>query len=301
MLGRRQIREKVVESVYSYFQNPIKQDVLEKNMFAGIEKIYHLYIYELNFLVALKELAEHQMDIHKNKFLKTDEDLNPNRKFIKNQVIRQLEENAERLDFTSRHKELRWDMHDDLLVKTFQRITSGKRYQDFMKDENLSFEEDQKFIGKLFLRYIAENDDFLSRVEDMELTWSDDFHIANTMVQKTIGFLREDTESRTLIKMMKDDEDRKFAGQLLFESLNHWEENEKKLESKLENWDLERISLMDKIILICGIAELDAFRLTPSRIIINEYIEISKAFSTDRSNIFINGILDKYIKDTNRI
>jgi len=301
MLGRRQIREKVVETVYSYYQNPIKFDVLEKNMFSGIEKIYNLYIFQLNFLVGLKDLAENQMEIGKNKYFKTDSDVNPNQKFINNQVLKKLEENPERLYFTGQHKDLKWDLHDDMLVKTFQRMTAGKRYQDFMKEDGYSFEDDQKFIGKLFLRYIAENEDFHDYISDRELTWSDDIHIANSMVQKTIGFLKENEESRTLIKMVKDDEDKNFAGKLLRDTLNNWEANEKKLSERLENWDLERIALMDKVILTIAISELDNFPFTPSRVIINEYIEIAKVFATDRSNIFINGILDKYCKDLNRI
>lgn len=301
MLGRRQIREKVVETVYSYYQNPIKFDVLEKNMFSGIEKIYNLYIFQLNFLVGLKDLAENQMEIGKNKYFKTDSDVNPNQKFINNQVLKKLEENPERLYFTGQHKDLKWDLHDDMLVKTFQRMTAGKRYQDFMKEDGYSFEDDQKFIGKLFLRYIAENEDFHDYISDRELTWSGDIHIANSMVQKTIGFLKENEESRTLIKMVKDDEDKNFAGKLLRDTLNNWEANEKKLSERLENWDLERIALMDKVILTTAISELDNFPFTPSRVIINEYIEIAKVFATDRSNIFINGILDKYCKDLNRI
>ena len=300
MLGRRQIREKVVEAVYSYYQNPVKADVLEKNMFSQIEKIYHLYIYQLNFLVALKALAEKQIEIGKNKYIKTEDNLNPNQKFINNKVLNMLEENTERLSFTSKHQELKWELHDELLVKTFQRMTAGKRYQDFMKEAGNSFEEDQKFIGKLFLRYIAENEDFHDHVEGLELSWADDFHISNSMIQKTIGFFKENEPSHTLIKMIKDEDDREFARKLLKQTLNHWEETEKKLEGRLENWDIERISLIDKIILVTAICELDFFPLTPGRVIINEYIEISKVFSTDRSNIFINGILDKYTKDFNR-
>ena len=103
-----------------------------------------------------------------------------------------------------------------------------------------------------------------------------------------------------MIKMIKDEEDRNFALKLLNETLNHWEETEKKIEERLENWDLDRISLMDKIILATAISELDYFPLTPARIIINEYIEIAKAFATDKSQIFVNGILDRYIKSNNR-
>ena len=269
-------------------------------MFSEIEKIYHLYIYQLNFLVALKNLAERQIEIGKNKYLKTESEINPNQKFINNQILNKIEENEERLSFTSKHQELKWDQHDDLLVKTFQRMTAGKRYQDFMKEDGYSFEEDQKFIGKLFLRYIAENEDFHEHLEEKEMSWADDFHISNSMIQKTIGYFKEDEPSHTLIRMIKDDEDREFAAKLLRQTLNHWEESEKKLEDKLENWDMDRISLMDKIIIIAAISEIDYFPLTPGRVIINEYIEISKVFSTDRSNIFINGILDKYTKEINR-
>lgn len=300
MLGRRQIREKVVETLYSYHQNPINYDVLEKNMFSEIDKIYHLYIYQLNFLVALKDLAEQQIEIGKNKFIKTDSDLHPNQKFINNQVLRKLEANEELLNFNSKHKELQWELHDDLLVKTFQRMTAGKRYQDFMKEEAYSFEEDQKFIGKLFLRYIAENEDFHDRAEEMEISWANDLHIANSMIQKTIGFLKEDLPSKTLIKMIKDQDDAEFARKLLRDSLNHWEETEKKLEERLVNWELERVSLIDRIVIIAALSELDYFPLTPSRVIINEYIEISKVFSTEKSSIFVNGVLDKYTKDINR-
>lgn len=300
MLGRRQIREKVVETLYSYHQNPIKFDVLEKQMFSGIEKIYHLYVYQLNFLVALKDLAELQIEIGKNKFLKSEQELNPNQKFTKNQILIQLDENTERRSFTSKYKDLKWDLHDELLVKTFQRMTAGKRYQDFMKETEISFEEDQKFIGKLFLRYVAENDDFHSRLEDKEIGWTDDLHIANSMVQKTLGFLKNGKESNTLLQMLKDDEDRDFASKLLRSTLNQWETLENKLKDKLQNWDLERVALMDKIILMTAISELDNFPFTPSKVIINEYIEIAKVFATDKSNIFVNGILDKYTKDNNR-
>ncbi len=301
MLGRRQIREKVVEALYSYQQNPIKYDVLEKNLFSDIEKIYHLYIYQLNFLVALKELAEQQIEIGKNKFIKSEQDINPNQKFINNQILKKIEDNTERLSFNSKVQNLKWDLHDDLLVKTFQRMSAGKRYQDFMKEEGYSFEEDQKFIGKLFLRYIAENEDFHDRLEEKELSWADDFHIANSMVQKTIGFMKENEPSHTLIKMIKDESDRDFARKLLVKALNNWEESENKIEERLQNWDLDRISLMDKIILVMGINELDNFPLTATSIIINEYVEISKVFSTEKSNVFINGILDKYSKDINRV
>ena len=301
MLGRRQIREKVIETLYANVQNPLDYDVLERNMFREIEKVYHLYIYQLNFLLALKEVAEQQMEIGKLKYIRSEENTDPNRKFIDNAILAQIEANAERIVFTGKHKELQWDIQDDLLVSTFQKIKKGKRFQDYMEAETTSYLEDQKFIGKLFLRYIAENEDFHAHLEEKELSWASDFHIANSMFQKTIGFLKENEESHTLIKTIKDDEDRDFAKKLLRETIKHWDESEEKLKLKLINWELERVSLIDKVILIAAISELDHFPLTPTKVLLNEYIEISKVFSTEKSNVFVNGILDKYTKELNRI
>ena len=300
MLGRRQIREKVVENLYSFSQNPLDIEVVEKNFLAEIEKVYHLYIYQLNFLVAQKQLGEQQIEIGKNKFLKTEENLNPNQKFINNRALIMLEENPDRLAFTTKHQELKWDVNNELVLKTFRRILAGKRYQDFMKEEGFSFEEDQKFLGKLFLKYVAENDDFHSHLEELEISWADDFHIANSMTQKTIGFLKPD-EHISLAKVFKDDDDRDFAVKLLRSAVKDFEPNEKKIQERLQNWDFERISLMDKIIMLAAISELDNFPFTASRIIINEYVEIAKVYSGEKSNIFINGILDRYAKDQNRI
>lgn len=301
MLGRRQLREKVIQTLYAYQQNPINQGVLEKNMFSDIEKIQQLYVYQLNFLIALKRVAENQIEIGKNKFLKTEENLNPNQKFIRNQILEKLEENGERLSFTSKYRNAVWDVYDDLLIKTYQRIKASKIFQDYMANTTLSFEDDQKFIGKIFLRYIAENEHFHDHLESIEMAWADDFHITNSMVQKTIGFMKENEPSHTLLQAIKDNEDRQFAQKLLTQTLSHWETTEKKVEERLENWDWERVSMMDKVILVTAFSELDFFPLTPSRIIINEYIEIAKTFATDKSQIFVNGILDRYIKSNNRI
>lgn len=299
MLGRRQIREKVVQSLYSYHQNAIKVDDLETKMFRNISSIYDLYVYELNFLVALRQFAENQIEIAKNKFLKIEQ--NPNFKFIRNQVLENIENNQERLSHTSKNANLKWDMYETLLGNIFQKMKNGKRYQDFMQEEGYSFSEDQKFVGKLFLRYVAENEDFRDFIAEKEMTWEDNFHIANSMVQKTIGFMKENEPTHTLMKVFKNHDDKNFASKLLRDSIAYYEETEKEIESYSENWDLERVSLMDKLILICAMTELKRFPLTPSRVILNEYIDIAKDFSTDKSQIFVNGILNRYVKENNRI
>lgn len=300
MLGRRQIREKVTQAVYAYYQNPIKVDVLEQNMFSEIEKIYYLYIYQLNFIIALKEVAERQIENDRNRYIIAEKHINPNRKFVDNQVINKLEENVERLQFTSLHTELKWDIDNEFLRKTYQKIITGKRYNDYMNSDDYSFDGAQKFIAKLFLKYVAENESFHQYVEDKELFWADDIHISNTMVQKTIGMLKEEESSDRLIRVIKNEEDRSFASKLLRDSLKNIESTEEKIKGRLENWDISRVSTMDKVILVLAITELDNFPFTPLKIIVNEYIEIAKTFSTNKSNIFVNGVLDKYSRDINR-
>ena len=300
MLGRRQIREKVTQAVYAYYQNPIKVDVLEQNMFSEIEKIYYLYIYQLNFIIALKEAAERQIENDRNRYIIAEKHINPNRKFVDNQVINKLEENVERLQFTSLHTELKWDIDNEFLRKTYQKIITGKRYNDYMNSDDYSFDGAQKFIAKLFLKYVAENESFHQYVEDKELFWADDIHISNTMVQKTIGMLKEEESSDRLIRVIKNEEDRSFASKLLRDSLKNLESTEEKIKGRLENWDISRVSTMDKVILVLAITELDNFPFTPLKIIVNEYIEIAKTFSTNKSNIFVNGVLDKYSRDINR-
>lgn len=300
MLGRRQIREKVTQAVYAYYQNPIKVDVLEQNMFSEIEKIYYLYIYQLNFIIALKEVAERQIENDRNRYIIAEKHINPNRKFVDNQVINKLEENVERLHFTSLHSELKWDIDNEFLRKTYQKIITGKRYNDYMNSDDYSFDGAQKFIAKLFLKYVAENESFHQYVEDKELFWADDIHISNTMVQKTIGMLKEEESSDRLIRVIKNEEDRSFASKLLRDSLKNLESTEEKIKERLENWDISRVSTMDKVILVLAITELDNFPFTPLKIIVNEYIEIAKTFSTNKSNIFVNGVLDKYSRDINR-
>ncbi len=300
MLGRRQIREKVTQAVYAYYQNPIKVDVLEQNMFSEIEKIYYLYIYQLNFIIALKEVAERQIENDRNRYIIAEKHINPNRKFVDNQVINKLEENVERLHFTSLHTELKWDIDNEFLRKTYQKIITGKRYNDYMNSDDYSFDGAQKFIAKLFLKYVAENESFHQYVEDKELFWADDIHISNTMVQKTIGMLKEEESSDRLIRVIKNEEDRSFASKLLRDSLKNLESTEEKIKERLENWDISRVSTMDKVILVLAITELDNFPFTPLKIIVNEYIEIAKTFSTNKSNIFVNGVLDKYSRDINR-
>jgi len=301
MVGRRQLREKIIQSVYAYEQNPKDINLVVRNLFRELNKIYDLYVFQLNLLVSIHKLAGEHIEISKHKFIKSDNDLSPNLKFVENLALQQIISNKERENYSSKNTQLLWSTSDELVTKTYQNIISGKLYRDYMKSEHKNFDEDQKFLGKLFLRYIAENEFIHSFFEDIEISWADDIHISNSLVQKTISFLKPDKETNTLIKIVKGESDESFARTLLSQTITNLALYEKKLEENLKNWDIERVSLVDKIIIITGMCEMNEFKSTPSTIIINEYIEIAKTFSSEKSNVFVNGILNKYAKDNNRI
>lgn len=299
MLGRRQIREKAVKTVYSFLQNPIEIDLALKNTHKELDQLHQLYLSQLNFLVALRDLAEDQIEIGETKFTKTDSQTNPLQKLAQNKVLLQLDKNSERKQYSDKNKASLWNSNNEILVKTFQKIIASKRFEQYVKEES-SFENDQKFIGKLYLRYLAENEKMQDLFETEQLNWADDLHIANTMVNKTIGALTQDQESHQLIKMFRNQEDMDFITKLIRYSLNQLEVNLQKIMKKLHNWEWSRVATMDQAILLTAITELDYFPKTASRIIMNEYLEVAKIYSTDKSSVFVNGILDKYCKELNR-
>jgi len=297
MLGRRQIREKVLQFIYAHNNNTNTIETTEKNLLQSIELIYNLYVYQLNLILAFRKVSTQIMETGKKKNFPTDEELNPNKKFINNRIFSKLEDNKELNEFTSKHSELTWNENDHYPTKIFKKFYETDAYKKYLYSKTDSFDLDKEIIVKIFNKYIAENEDLIEWYEDINLSWADDFHIANAMTFKTVKNLSEDKESHTLIKIFKDNEDRIFAKNLLFQTISHQKKYLEEINKRSNNWNIERIAEIDKIILCMALCEFEFFPENPDRVVINEYIELSKTFSTDKSNIFINGILDKFVKD----
>lgn len=290
-----------MHSIYAYVQS--KNDNIqtqEKFLMNSIEKIYDLYILQLLLLVELLKKAEHHSELIKKKHLATSEDKNPNDKFIKNEVINLLIDssslsiNKERLHLNN------WSSENDneYVNLLFQEMIESDLYKDYMSTRTSSFNEDKQFAEDLFKKIIAPNEKLYNYYEDKKLTWINDYPLVNTSVLKTIRAIKKDTTVFVLPEMYRDEEeDTQFAKDLFRKTLKYYPELQEEIEGKTPNWDSERITLIDAILLRMAICELLYFSSIPVKVTINEYLEIAKEYATPKSSSFINGILDNIVKD----
>mgnify|MGYP003626357954 CR=1 FL=1 len=299
MLTRRHIRVKVLQSIYALNQNEHPDlSKQEKFLFYSIEQMHDLYLLMLQLMIEMRDHAENYLDVSKKKHLATDLEKDPSRKFIENKVLLLLDSNS-LLEETVKKKGLNYWAQDTEYVGILFKTLRGKDwYEQYLLKVNTTFVEDQNFIIKVYKEVIAPNEKLYEYLEDRRLTWIDDFPIVNTAMVKMLGKISENNVADVLIPdLYKDIEDREFALQLLRKVVLNQEKLSSEIDGKTPNWDQDRIADLDFIILKMGIAEFLYFPSIPVRASINEYLEISKEYSTPKSSIFINGILDKLVKE----
>lgn len=297
MLNRRHLRIKVLQSLYAYYQSD-KESVIraEKEMMEAIDRIYDLYLYFLLGFAELKNVAEHRIEENKKKILPKEEDLNPNMKFVENKVIAMLEDNYMLIQ-ASEERTVNWvgDTEREIFRKMFLHIRETETFFEFMNNGNTGFEEDKNFLISLFKTEIANFDHLYSFFEEKSIHWLDDIDLAATMVIKTIKNFEEDG-ANDIMSLYKDpDDEKEFVRTLLKKTIKREAENLKLIDELTSNWELDRIARMDVLLMEMAITELQEFNNIPVKVTLNEYIEISKFYSTPKSNVFINGVLDKAI------
>lgn len=304
MLGRRQLREKAMQAIYAWKSagEDSDQRIIEKNMLRGVDQIYDLYIYLLNLLNFQKTIAEHKIELAKNKIFPTEKDLNPNLKFVSNEVFRILDENEELNAYTSKNKQLTWDLLDSYPNAIYKEIIASAEYAEYMSNPVRNFNEDREFMVNIYERYIAPNESLHEWLEEQNIHWADDIYIANSMVVTTLkSFTPKSSGKIKLFKVYKDDEDREFVIDLFRKTIRHDQETRVSIEQKATNWELDRIAMVDLILLQMALTEFKYFHNIPPKATLNEYIELSKVYSTEKSKIFVNGILDRSMKDLKSI
>lgn len=301
MLNRRHIRVKVMQSIYAMHQNG--SDNLEKEekfLFQSIENIQDLYLIMFSALVEIRNSEEDFLDKSSKKHLATAEERNPNRKFINNKVLLQLTDSNSLSIALADRKINNWKQNDDYILILLEDIKESELYKKYMHNRVNDFEEDRDFIADLFTDVIAPNEKLYEYLEDNKLTWVDDIPLVNTMIAKQLRQLKpasEDRETFFVPKLYKDADDREFVRNLFRKTVLNDTELAKEFIDKTPNWDTERIAEIDAIILKMAICEFLKFPSIPVKVTINEYLEIAKEYSTPKSSIFINGILDNLIKD----
>lgn len=297
MLNRRHLRIKVLQMLYSYFNDEDSTDIqlAEKNLLNSIERIYDLYIYLLLSFPVVREVALNKQDERKKKLRPTKEDLYPNLKFVDNKIISLIIDSVD-LSQLSENRKINWDNDEkrEIYRKIFIEIEKSEVYFEHMNNDEKGFEADRNFLIQLFKAEIANSPLIYDFFEDEDIHWMDDIDLACSMVIKTIKNTKEDTFDIMPLYKTNDDE-KAFICTLLKETIKKDAENELMIENLVENWEFERIAKMDVLLLKMAITELQCFETIPTKVSINEYIEISKYYSTPKSNVFINGILDKSV------
>mgnify|MGYP000209267302 CR=1 FL=1 len=297
MLNRRHLRIKVLQSLYAFYQSD-KESVVrtEKEMMEAIDRIYDLYLYFLLSFAELKSVAERRIEDNKKKILPKDEDLNPNLKFVENKVIEALENNY-MLVQASEERTVNWigDEEREIFRKMFIHIRESETFFEFMNNGNEGFEEDKGFLIALFKTEIANFPHLYSYFEEKSIHWMDDIDLAATMVVKTLKGFSEEGDSDIMALYKDPDDEKQFVRTLLKKTIKREEENLELIDELTSNWELDRIARMDVLLMEMAITELQEFNNIPVKVTLNEYIEISKFYSTPKSNVFINGVLDKAI------
>ncbi len=298
MLNRRHIRIKVMQTLYAMQQTQSdRMDTNENFLFQSIENIRNLYLMMLSSLIEMQKNEQEFLELSAQKHLATSEERNPNRKFIDNKVLHILVHSEKLNDWLENEKINQFQLNDQYIKQLLTALKENDLYKNYMSSGIASFEEDREFVLQLFTEIIAPNDKIYDFIEDSKLTWVDDIPVVNTFIQKQLRQLKSETDYFRVPKLYKDEDDKEFARQLYRKTALNADDLEKAYHDKTRNWDIERIAEIDGIILNMAVCELQKFPSIPVKVTINEYLEIAKEYSTPKSSIFINGILDVLVKE----
>ncbi|MBQ8760658.1 MAG: transcription antitermination factor NusB [Bacteroidales bacterium] len=302
MINRRFLRVKVLQAVYAYLESG--EDFVEngvKHLLDSIDKMKELFVWQLSFLVETKRFAENRIEENKRKNFPTEEDLNPNMRYVNNRVLTALENNRDLCKEEERLK-INWSDHQDIIRNYYNMMRNTEEYKEYMSGEIDNFDHDKKFIVKMINEYFAELDLLQDFYEEKSIFFVDDYHLVSSMLVKFFSEIKTTFNENSLLppiyKTENDrvNEDKEFVKNLFREVIRHDEEYGKLVGANTSNWEKERVCVMDMIILKMALTELCCFPYIPVKVTMNEYIEISKYFSTPKSKIFINGILDRMQK-----
>ncbi|MFO8002497.1 MAG: transcription antitermination factor NusB [Marinilabilia sp.] len=296
MLSRRLLRVKVMQTVYGHFRggNATIQQT-EKELFHSISKSYELYHLLLLLILDVRDFAEKRIDMGLSKKRPTEQELNPNRKFINNKVLLQLRENKQLLKYIETTG-LSWKNNEQYIKDIYGVITGSELYQQYMVSEEDSYDADRKFAAKLFEKVIGQHLPLYALFEEQSIYWNDEAEFVVSIVVKTLKeFEEEKGEDQPLQNEFKDEEDREFVKTLFRKAVVNNEDYHNLIRKFSRNWDLERVAYLDIVLMQIAIAEVMEFSKIPVKVSLNEYIEIAKHYSTPKSGTFINGILDKVI------
>ena len=295
MLSRRLLRVKAIKALYAHLKSDADSLMAsEKTLVESINKAYDLYFHMLELIVEMARYAEQRQEAAKQKKLPTYEDLNPNRKFIDNAVIRLIDNSDSVNDYLAARK-LSWAKHPELIKTLFNQLEQTDYYQQYMLSQERSFKEDLALVTNFYTNELEESEALESALDEQSILWNDDLGFALIMVTRTLSNIRPSHKEVKVLPKFKSLDDLEFAKELFTKSAINFEESLSYIEKATSNWDVERLAFMDNLIMATAITEFMAFDSIPVKVTLDEYIEISKYYSTPGSGNFINGVLDKVL------
>ncbi|MBL7972244.1 MAG: transcription antitermination factor NusB [Prolixibacteraceae bacterium] len=298
MISRRIIRIKVLQILYAFFTSPETSiNNTEKELFFSLQKTYDLYHYLMALVIEIEKFAEDRIDLGRKKHRPTSADLAPNTRFINNRLIRQLKTNLPLNKYLESSK-LTWNDEQELVRRLYLLLIEQDFYKEYMAAGENSYADDRKLVEDIFKYVILDNEEIESLLEEQSIYWNDDLDFVVSMILKTFKKFKEfSDDTQALLPMFKDDEDLQFTKDLYRKVVLNHSENVDMIKQHTLNWDIERIAFIDNLILELALCEFLYFPSIPTKVTMNEYIELSKYYSTEKSRNFINGILDKTLKD----
>lgn len=302
MLYRRHLRIKALQSLYSWYTGGQEQlPDAERELLSSINKLYELFIYQLSFLLEVRKFAEERLEQNKKKFYPSEEDLDPNLKFLKNKVFKLLNANNSfhRLEKTYK---ISWTDEQEMARKFYAELRDTAFYKKYMSTPNPSLEEDKKFMIQIVDQLLPEFESLKFYYEEKSIYFVDGYDLVNLLLIKFFETISTDfTPDKTMPGIYKDykdiNEDLTFVQTLFKKTIIRDDEGSDIIKSRTKNWEYDRIPLMDIILLKMAIIELQEMETIPLKVTLNEYIELAKYFSTANSKVFVNGVLDKLISE----
>ena len=302
MLSRHFLRSKVLQAIYAGRYEEDDPITVSKAFEYHIAKLNELGVLQVALLPRFVEVGVEMLEEGKKKFRPTAEDRNPSMKMADNEFVRCMTDNFE----LKKHLEKWggcWETHEDLIKEAFVDFRKTNDYRQYVEDQERTFVQDKDFAILLF-RYLMNREALRAVVAERSLLWEDDFdQIAqyNFMMLKTLGEDNFDEAMRWPVmydkRVEKDEADMDFARQLLRNTIATREESEELTKNHLQGWEFDRVSKMDILLINMAVAEFTSCPSIPEKVTVDEYIELSKEFSSERSKLFINGILDKLVAE----
>ena len=303
MTSRRLIRIKVLQLFYAYTKTECTTiEKVEKDLLRSISKTTDLYYETLLLLVEIRNKAAQKIDIARNRRFPSNQDLNPNTRFIENPIFSIIDTNNKYQNHINTNF-ISWADNSETVLYFYNKLMNSPSYHKYMKKEDISFADHKEFILYLFTELIAQDELFFQTIEDKNIFWNDDIEIVFNNIYKTIyrlkeSMISEETKEQDIFpKIYNTQEDAQFARSLITKVCFNNENNMNIIEKHIHNWELDRISEIDKIIMSCAITELRNFPSIPIKVTLDEYIDIAKNYSSIKSGAFINGVLDKVVED----